>query len=130
MQLKPSNFLLIAAVLGAIAVAFGALGAHSLEETLTAKQLQDWATAVRYQMWHSLLLVALATGPLFKTAPGQRIGLLFILGVIFFSGSIYLLTAGLSFLWPVTPVGGLLLVTGWVLLAVWAWRNKQFFNEK
>ena len=130
MQFKPSTFLFIAAVLGAIAVAFGALGAHALEETLTAKQLDSWATAVRYQMWHSLLLIVLATGPVFKTPPGQRIGLLFIVGVIFFSGSIYLLTAGLGFLWPVTPVGGLLLVTGWVLLAVWAWRNKHFFNEK
>jgi uncharacterized membrane protein YgdD (TMEM256/DUF423 family) len=124
MKLSSTIFLLIAAILGAVAVAFGALGAHALEKVLDAEQLNNWATAVRYQMWHALLIVALAMGKVFETRFGRRIGLVFIAGILCFSGSIYLLIAGLGFLWPVTPIGGLLLVAGWVMLAFWAWRNK------
>lgn len=131
MKLKPNNFLFIASVLGAVAVALGALGAHALEKVFTADQLDSWATAVRYQMWHALLLVLLSFSPVFYSSLGQRIGQIFILGILFFSGSIYLLLLlEWKFLGPVTPVGGLLLIAGWVLLAVWAMRNKQFSYEK
>jgi uncharacterized membrane protein YgdD (TMEM256/DUF423 family) len=125
------RFVLFAGISGAIAVALGAMGAHFLKskaETgmITANDLQAFGTAVKYQMYHSIVLLFLA---LFaeKVNPGQlkRSANCFMAGIILFSGSLYLLStskligiSNLKWLGPVTPIGGIFLITGWVLLAL------------
>jgi uncharacterized membrane protein YgdD (TMEM256/DUF423 family) len=107
----------LAAVLGASAVIAGAFGAHGLESRLSPDQLHAWNTASHYQLMHSITLLALA---LFQSATGRSIALpavLFSLGMLLFSGSIYgLLLTSQRWLGPVTPVGGLLLIVGWASL--------------
>ncbi len=120
-----------AASSAAIAVILGAMGAHALakkveEGYMTVKNLTDFDTAVKYQMYHSLALLMLALMwdhlPL-KMAKG--VAWLFVGGILLFSGSIYLLsTSNLlgisswkSVLGPITPVGGLCFISGWLLLA-------------
>ncbi|MCB9285415.1 MAG: DUF423 domain-containing protein [Lewinellaceae bacterium] len=126
-------FFIWAAFLAFIAVAFGALGAHALREVLDPKALASFETGVRYQFYHALALfiAGFAYGqrpePLFRWA-----GRLFIAGTICFSGSIYLLstrelfgTGQLSWLGPVTPLGGLLFLSAWLSLGWGAWRLDQ-----
>jgi len=107
----------VAGLLGALGVILGALGAHALQARLGTEQLESWNTAVRYHLLHSVVLLALA---LFGAASGRPIqlpGWLFSLGIALFSGSIYLLVlTGQRWLGPVTPVGGLFLVAGWLSL--------------
>lgn len=115
------GFLVTAALLGALSVALGAFGAHTLKETLSAQSLNTFETAVRYQFYHVFAL-ALA-GILRGYFPGGRIrfaGILFIVGIILFSGSLYLLIAlhDLRWLGAITPLGGLCFIAGWVMLAL------------
>ena len=116
--------LLKGAILGAVAVILGALGAHALKNVLTPEQLLSFETGVKYQMYHALLLVilSLAIKPTSSKYLLTAVNLIF-LGVILFSGSIYLLTIKnilgmefLKFVGPITPIGGILIVVGWVLL--------------
>lgn len=123
------RLLLWAAVLGGFAVAFGALGAHALKQVLDAQKLASFETAVRYQMYHALLLTALAalvrTGPVGKWL---KMGASLIqAGVLCFSGSIYLLVFGLigGPLALITPLGGVLMIAGWVMLAVQALQKRE-----
>jgi len=119
----------------AMAVIFGALGAHALEELLSPEQLDSFKTGVRYQAWHSLALIILGfSGNQLLSKRGLKVlTFLFTGGVIFFSISIYLLNTrhllGIdswkSVLGPITPVGGLLLISGWVLLGFKAIRRKK-----
>jgi uncharacterized membrane protein YgdD (TMEM256/DUF423 family) len=112
----------------AMAVILGALGAHALEARLSAEQLDSFTTGVRYQAWHSLALFVLGlSGEKFLTEKSIKlIATLFTLGILFFSVSIYLLnTRGLlgidswsAFLGPITPIGGLLLISAWLILGV------------
>jgi uncharacterized membrane protein YgdD (TMEM256/DUF423 family) len=108
----------VASIYGATAVILGAFGAHALKARLAAEQLASWQTAVQYHLVHALALLALA---LFAAASGRPIQLqawLFSLGIALFSGSIYLLVlSGQRWLGPVTPVGGLCLIAGWISLA-------------
>jgi uncharacterized membrane protein YgdD (TMEM256/DUF423 family) len=112
-----NRWMAVAALLGALGVILGALGAHGLEGRLSSDQLESWNTAVRYHLLHSVALLALA---LFGAASGRSIqlpGWLFSLGILLFSGSIYLLAmTGQRWLGPVTPVGGLLFIAGWLSL--------------
>ena len=112
--MKP--FLIFAAVYGMLAVIFGAFGAHALKERLTADQLNSWEVGVRYQMFHALALFAVVF-LMEKGHPGVSVaGWLFIVGVLLFSGSIYLLSFGIGprqILGPITPLGGLALIAGW-----------------
>ncbi len=128
-------FLLIAGISGALVVALGALGAHSLKPYLPPDSLVSYETAVRYQFYHTLalLFIALMQGkdmrwhvPAIKWA-----GWLFVAGIICFSGSVYFLSTkaitglvNISFLRPITPIGGLLFIAGWVIVAVAAVKNK------
>jgi uncharacterized membrane protein YgdD (TMEM256/DUF423 family) len=120
------SILLKGAILGAIAVILGALGAHALKNVLAPEQLLSFETGVKYQMYHALLLVilSLAIKPTSSKYLLTAVNLIF-LGVILFSGSIYLLTIKnilgmefLKFVGPITPIGGILMVAGWVLL-IW-----------
>ena len=112
-----------AAALAAIGVSFGALGAHTLENLLSVKSLTSWETAVRYQLIHAVVILILALNDkLISDKKTHRILNFFILGIVFFSGSIYLLSTqsltglSVSFLGPITPIGGVLMITSWILV--------------
>ncbi|KAK3367819.1 DUF423-domain-containing protein [Podospora didyma] len=103
----------VGAISGAVAVAFGAFGAHGLKKRIAdPAKIANWGTAAHYQLIHSVAILIAHNNPL---AAG-----LFTAGSVFFSGSIYALTLDTErfrFLGPVTPLGGLLLIAGWLALA-------------
>lgn len=125
-------FLISGALLGGLAVILGAFGAHALKAKLSPESLQIFETGVRYQFYHALalLLVALLSDKMNSSSMNFS-GYFFIAGVILFSGSIYLLATreilGIdswkSFLGPITPLGGLCFVVGWILLLIAAIKN-------
>lgn len=120
------KFIQWAALLGALAVALGAFGAHGLKKYVPAESISTFETGVRYQFYHvfALLLVAV----LFEKFPAKWLrwsGNCFLLGIALFSGSLYLLTAfkatetvGLEKFGIITPLGGLFFIAGWLLLIV------------
>ena len=120
--MTPRLLIQLAALLGGLGVAVGAFGAHSLRPMLEASgRFDTFETAVRYQFYHALAL--LAAGVLWALRPELRglglTGSLWLGGVVLFSGSLYLLCfTGISKLGAVAPVGGLLLLAGWVSLAL------------
>lgn len=117
--MKNRNLIITAGTLAVLGVVLGAFAAHVLEKQLTSDELSSFQTGVRYQIYHALALLILAVLPLNKTSLPARF---FIGGTVLFSGSIYLLTldrlmgVDLSFLGWVTPIGGLALITAWLLL--------------
>jgi len=110
--------------LGMIAVILGALGSHALKEVLSPEQLESFTIGVRYQMTHVLLLMVVLLTSHFDEDVKQTSFWLTSVGILLFSGSIYLLNlqqllgVKLSFLGPVTPIGGLFLITNWGFLAL------------
>lgn len=115
--------LIWATTFGATGIMLGAMGAHALKSVLTAQQLASFEIGVKYQMYHALFLLALAI--LSKTTPQldlKLVKIFTICGIFFFSGSIYLLSlqsvigVTLTFIGPITPLGGVLLVLAWVTL--------------
>ncbi len=123
--MSPRLTLAVAALQAGLAVVLGAFAAHALNDRLVeAGQLDTWRTAVRYQMWHALAL--LLVGLLRQHASGLGFtSWMFPLGSLLFSGSIYALAFGVapSVMGPITPLGGTLLIAGWVGLFVWALRR-------
>jgi len=113
---------LVGALLGLLAVVFGAFGAHLLKKTFTEDQLNSFETGVKYQMYHALLLLMLSFNLNLETGLEKAIIYCIIIGIILFSFSIYGLCISASkgnkikILGPITPIGGLLLVMGWGLL--------------
>jgi uncharacterized membrane protein YgdD (TMEM256/DUF423 family) len=105
------------ALLAALGVALGAFGAHALRDSLDPVRLGWWNTAVQWQMWHAIALLAIAALPLTgREVPALLLGL----GTLVFAGSLYVMAlSGLRWLGAITPVGGLLMIAGWLLLA---WR--------
>ena len=126
MWLRVRIWLVIAALNGALAVAFGAFAAHGLSHQLDAHALGIFETGARYHMYHALAmgLAALAMrGTASRTATWSAA--LFLTGIILFSGSLYALAMiGERMFAFVTPVGGVSFLAGWVLLANAAWRSK------
>ena len=120
------TFLKTAAVLGALSVILGAFGAHALKQLITDKNLQTFETGVRYQFYHVIALFI--TGILYKDFTNNYLewaGRLFCLGILLFSGSLYLLSfieltdmTGLKWVGAITPLGGVCFITAWLLLAV------------
>ena len=108
----------IAAVNGALAVAAGAFGAHALRSQLPPELLTTWETAARYQMYHALAMgLAAQTGS--SWSPKFFLG-----GIVLFSGSLYgLALGGPGWLGLVTPLGGALLIAGWICLAISSFRR-------
>ncbi|QBA63117.1 DUF423 domain-containing protein [Muriicola soli] len=112
----------VGALLGLLAVLFGAFGAHVLKKSLSEELLRSFETGVKYQMYHALLLVVLGFNLGFTSALETYMAYCFIFGTLLFSFSIYGLCLSSAkgrkwkFLGPVTPVGGLLLLAGWALL--------------
>jgi len=115
-----------------LAVAFGAFGAHALKAVLNTDQLGQWHTAVQYQFYHGLglMFLALAGGQL-PSRSVRAVRTLFVAGVWLFCGSIYLLStrellgleAATSLLGPITPLGGLCFLGGWIVLLITAVRR-------
>ena len=119
-------FILSAAVSGLIAVMLGAFAAHGLKQLLAPPALHTFQVGVQYQMYHALALLGVGLFLQAKPAlPGLKAsGIAYILGTVLFSGSLYALAlGGPRWLGPVTPLGGLSFMVGWVLLAVAAWRS-------
>ena len=118
------KFLVTASVLGALAVALGAFGAHGLKKIVPAETVATFQTGVQYQMYHVFAL--LATGIVFERFPNKLMrwaGTAFIIGIILFSGSLYALTllkatdtVGLNGIGIITPFGGISFILGWLLL--------------
>lgn len=117
----------IASFSGALSVMLGAFGAHALKNVLTESQLNSFETGVKYQIIHSLLLLILMLIPIITERQKKRIANVLIAGIICFSGSIYLLTLGMvpsKFIWFITPLGGLLLLTSWIMIGIYALKQK------
>lgn len=124
------NIVVTATILGALTIMIGAFGAHGLKELITEKSLVSFETGVRYQMYHVIvmLILGISTNILPKTQ--KWVFRFFIIGILFFSGSIYLLT--LNEFFPlnaktiafITPIGGFLLIIGWLRLAYGVIVNK------
>lgn len=116
------NILFAGTVLGFFSIVFGAFGAHALKAYLDESQLVSFETAVRYQMYHAVLLLFVGQMSLLTEKAKKIIFYLVIFGLLFFSGSIYLLTTtaitgvDFKFLGPITPIGGLLLLSAWGVL--------------
>ncbi|AYA38751.1 DUF423 domain-containing protein [Hymenobacter oligotrophus] len=118
--------ILTAAILGALGVSLGAFGAHAFKAHLEATgRLETFETAVRYQFYHTLALMALGVLRLVRPDAVSlgTVAWLWLGGIIVFSGSLYLLCfTGLRWLGAITPIGGVLFIIGWVMLAVAAMR--------
>lgn len=116
-------FLMLAAFFGLTGVALGAFAAHGLKQRLGADYLAVFQTGVQYQLIHALALIGVAL--LALHAPSRLLttaGVLFALGILLFSGSLYLLTlTGISKLGIITPIGGTAFLAGWVCLMLAAW---------
>jgi uncharacterized membrane protein YgdD (TMEM256/DUF423 family) len=117
--------LAFAGALIALATILGAFGAHALKAHLSQDKLAVYETAVRYHFFHALGLLAI--GVLMRSVDGELLrwsALLVLVGIILFSGSLYLLTFGAPrILGVVTPLGGLALIVGWGMFAVTMWRQ-------
>lgn len=117
-------FIITGALFGMLAVVFGAFGAHALKKILSEDQLKSFETGVKYQMYHAIVLLVLGFNFEFSTSAMYWC---FTLGVILFSFSIYGLVLSdakekkLRFLGPITPIGGLLFVVGWLLVLLRVW---------
>ena len=119
------NFVIItAALLGGIAIILGAFGAHAFKKILSAEKIESFEVGVRYQMYTALTLLALGFNLSFEYQSERVAFYLFTLGTILFSGSIYFLSfaeywrKNLKFLGPITPLGGLLMLAGWVVIII------------
>jgi uncharacterized membrane protein YgdD (TMEM256/DUF423 family) len=120
------GFLISAAILGALAVTLGAFGAHKLKQLVPPESVSIFQTGVTYQFYHTFALLAI--GILFVHLPSasnllEWAGRCFIIGIILFSGSLYVITAlkaadtvGLSKIGIITPIGGLFFIAGWICL--------------
>ena len=130
------GYLKTAAILGAITVAMGAFAAHSLKEIISDYALGIFETGVRYQFYHVFALFIV--GILYKEYPGKLLkwaGALFIVGIVLFSGSLYLLTAvkamvqpGFTWIGPITPLGGLCFILGWLCLFIAIFKKNKVIH--
>jgi uncharacterized membrane protein YgdD (TMEM256/DUF423 family) len=115
------TFVFVGALMGFVGVGLGAFGAHGLRGRLSPDMLAVFETAVRYQMYHALALLAVAA-MMSRGAEGRAVlvaGWSFIAGILIFSGSLYALAlTGVTMLGAITPIGGLAFLAGWVALAI------------
>lgn len=116
------KIVLTALIIGALAIVLGAFGAHGLKKFLPVEQLNSFEIGVRYQMYHALFLLFLSQTNYITDKQKLIIFVLTLIGIVLFSGSIYLLATSTitniktKFLGPITPIGGLLLISSWIYL--------------
>ena len=114
----------VGAIFGMVAIILGAFGAHALKNVLTIDQLNTFETGVKYQMYHALFLLFLSTTQSVSEKAKKAILYLVTIGVLFFSGSIYLLATNsltnfdFKAIGFITPIGGFLLIAGWFLVII------------
>jgi len=124
------RILISAVILAIIAIILGAFGAHKLKELLPKESLNAFETGVRYQMYHVFLLLFLAIFTEIKESIKKKVYLFTMVGILFFSGSIYLLSTSsitaidFSLIGIITPIGGVLLIIAWGILL------RSFINLK
>lgn len=113
-------FLTLGSISGALAVILGAFGAHGLRERLSAEMLKVYHTGVEYHFYHTFALLAVGLlAPRIQSGLLTTSGWLFTVGILIFSGSLYALSlSGIKILGAITPIGGLLFVAGWIVLAI------------
>lgn len=116
----------IAAALGFLVVLFGAFGSHLLKDRLSPDLFTVWEVGVRYQMYHALAILALVIlGGQISHALFPWAAWAFALGTIIFSGSLYLMAlTGIRMLGAITPIGGTLLLIGWLLFFIGVWKGQ------
>ncbi|KGR84756.1 MULTISPECIES: DUF423 domain-containing protein [Lysinibacillus] len=124
------RFIVTGALHGLLAVAFGAFGAHALKEVLDEYSRGIWETAVQYQMFHAtgLLVIGLLMSSklLGEVKQLNLAGIFFNLGIVFFSGSLYVLAiSGIKVLGAITPIGGVLFLAGWLLIIFTALKHAR-----
>jgi len=125
------KIIITASLLGMIAIILGAFGAHALKKVLSLEQLNTFETGVKYQMYHALFLLFVGTTQLLSEKVKKIILYLVIVGVLFFSGSIYLLATNdltnfdFRVIGFVTPIGGLLLIISWLYVFSTAIKNNK-----
>ena len=132
------SFLVAGILLAGLAVALGAFGAHGLKKMVDEQSVEVFKTGVQYQFYHALaLLLTALLSQKFSKREITWAGNLFIAGIILFSGSLYAIIAFKAmkaevpgFLGPVTPLGGLLFIAGWVFLLIAVIKTKQFPTGK
>ena len=116
--------LLLGSILGGLSVIFGAFGAHALKKLLSEEQQKSFETGVKYQLYHAIVLLIIGFHFTLETSIEKFMVYCFFIGILLFSFSIYGLVISsaknkkIKILGPITPLGGLLLVAGWVLLAI------------
>ncbi|WP_432714708.1 DUF423 domain-containing protein [Pedobacter sp.] len=125
------RIILTASFFGALAVVLGAFGAHSLKSAVGTDALAIWAKGVEYQFYHVFALLFLSTFARFRNKLVDWSYYFFTAGIIFFSGSLYLLATRellninfVNYIGPITPIGGLFFIAGWILLFFAALRHK------
>lgn len=126
LSMNYKNAIFFGALAALLSVALGAFGSHGLENVLAEKQHKTYETAARYQMYHAIAL--LVVGLLLKSNPSKWLklsALLFAVGIIIFSGSLYVLIAlqvngfsNFNIIGAITPLGGLCFIVGWFFLAI------------
>ena len=118
-------FFILGAVLAALAVVFGAFGAHGLRARLSPQDLETFEVGVRYQMYHALGLIIVSWAVAhWETGTAIAAGWFFVAGIVLFSGSLYVLVlTGPRWLGAITPIGGVAFIVGWVLLAWTAFKG-------
>ena len=125
--MKSRSILCLGALILALGVGLGAFGAHALRAMVDASALAIWHTAVLYQLLHGLgLLLIAALSTQLHPAWQSRSAILMLIGVLIFSGSLYILVlSGVKWLGAITPIGGVAMIVAWLLLAVAALRGKD-----
>ncbi len=119
--MKPRTLLITGSVFMALAVAFGAFGAHMVQDRLTPERFDVYQTAVQYHFYHSLGLLIVGTLSLWMKESKwlQRSGIFLTAGILIFSGSLYLLTlTDTGWLGMITPIGGFAFILGWLFFAI------------
>ncbi len=124
------TILITGAVLGLLAVLLGAFGAHGLERLVDSNSVDAFKTGVRYQMYHAIVCIILGNMTIIGVSAKKRIFYFFMGGITLFSGSIYLLAIdealgiSLSSIGFITPLGGFLLIFGWIFFIISLVKNK------
>jgi uncharacterized membrane protein YgdD (TMEM256/DUF423 family) len=119
------NALFLGAIFMALAVLLGAFGAHALKNSLAPEMLAIYKTGVEYQFYHALgLLLIGVVGFHIDSKWLRRSGLLLTVGILLFSGSLYVLAlTGIKVIGAITPIGGVSFVAGWICLAIAVWKR-------
>lgn len=118
------------AILGGIAIILGAFGSHILKDKLSPAALDSFETAVRYQIYHVLLIIFINTNEYLKETEKNKISKVLFIGIFFFSGAIYaiqLLKIPAKLIWFTTPLGGLFLIFGWFLTAFYFFKKTKHY---